>query len=75
VQRVRPGVRQILILETLDEVTPAFVLGFMDIHAANRLARQLQLVQQPRTLRRRACRQQPISDATCQRSTSITTVR
>lgn len=40
VQRVRPGVRRIL--ETLDDVTPAFVFGRrMDVLAANRLARAL----------------------------------
>lgn len=40
VQRVRPGVRRIL--ETLDEVTPAFVFGRrMDILASNHLARAL----------------------------------
>ncbi|WP_280266356.1 helix-turn-helix transcriptional regulator [Nocardia wallacei] len=40
VQRVRPGVRRIL--ETLDDVTPAFVFGRrMDILATNRLARAL----------------------------------
>ncbi|RDI48558.1 helix-turn-helix domain-containing protein [Nocardia mexicana] len=40
VQRVRPGVRRIL--ETLDDVTPAFVFGRrMDILATNRLARVL----------------------------------
>nr|WP_090277514.1 helix-turn-helix transcriptional regulator [Mycolicibacterium komanii]CRL72079.1 putative transcriptional regulator [Mycolicibacterium komanii] len=40
VQRVRPGVRRVL--ETLDDVTPAFVFGRrMDMLAANRLARAL----------------------------------
>ncbi|WP_431971587.1 helix-turn-helix transcriptional regulator [Nocardia sp. bgisy134] len=40
VQRVRPGIRRIL--ETLDDVMPAFVFGRrMDILAANRLARAL----------------------------------
>ncbi|MFC9896472.1 helix-turn-helix transcriptional regulator [Nocardia sp. NPDC127579] len=40
VQRVRPGIRRML--ETLDDVTPAFVFGRrMDILAANRLARAL----------------------------------
>jgi transcriptional regulator with XRE-family HTH domain len=40
VQRVRPGVRRLL--ETLDDVTPAFVFGRrMDVLAANRLARAL----------------------------------
>jgi transcriptional regulator with XRE-family HTH domain len=40
VQRVRPGVRRIL--ETLDDVTPAFVFGRrMDVLAANKLARAL----------------------------------
>jgi transcriptional regulator with XRE-family HTH domain len=40
VQRVRPGIRRIL--ETLDEVSPAFVFGRrMDVLAANRLARAL----------------------------------
>ncbi|GAB2634119.1 helix-turn-helix transcriptional regulator [Nocardia goodfellowii] len=40
VQRVRPGVRRIL--ETLDDVTPAFVFGRrMDILATNHLARAL----------------------------------
>ena len=40
VQRVRPGIRRIL--ETLDDVTPAFVFGRrMDVLAANRLARAL----------------------------------
>jgi transcriptional regulator with XRE-family HTH domain len=40
VQRVRPGVRRIL--ETLDDVTPAFVFGRrMDVLATNRLARAL----------------------------------
>ena len=40
VQRVRPGVRRVL--ETLDEVAPAFVFGRrMDMLAANRLARAL----------------------------------
>nr|WP_208406462.1 helix-turn-helix transcriptional regulator [Amycolatopsis granulosa] len=40
VQRVRPGVRRML--ETLDEVSPAFVFGRrMDVLAANRLARAL----------------------------------
>lgn len=40
VQRVRPGVRRLL--ETLDDVTPAFVFGRrMDMLAANRLARAL----------------------------------
>src|ERR1044071_3417986 len=40
VQRVRPGVRRIL--ETLDQVTPAFVFGRrMDVLAANKLARAL----------------------------------
>ncbi|OBG98947.1 transcriptional regulator [Mycobacterium sp. E136] len=40
VQRVRPGVRRVL--ETLDDVTPAFVFGRrMDVLAANRLARAL----------------------------------
>jgi transcriptional regulator with XRE-family HTH domain len=40
VQRVRPGVRRLL--ETLDDVTPAFVFGRrMDVLASNRLARAL----------------------------------
>ncbi|TDO49056.1 helix-turn-helix protein [Kribbella sp. VKM Ac-2527] len=40
VQRVRPGIRRIL--ETLDDVTPAFVFGRrLDVLAANRLARAL----------------------------------
>lgn len=40
VQRVRPGIRRLL--ETLDDVTPAFVFGRrMDMLAANRLARAL----------------------------------
>jgi transcriptional regulator with XRE-family HTH domain len=40
VQRVRPGVRRIL--ETLDDVCPAFVFGRrMDVLATNRLARAL----------------------------------
>ncbi len=40
VQRVRPGIRRVL--ETLDDVTPAFVFGRrMDMLAANRLARAL----------------------------------
>ncbi|WP_037077224.1 helix-turn-helix transcriptional regulator [Pseudonocardia spinosispora] len=40
VQRVRPGVRRIL--ETLDDVAPAFVFGRrMDVLATNRLARAL----------------------------------
>lgn len=40
VQRVRPGIRRVL--ETLDDVTPAFVFGRrMDVLAANRLARAL----------------------------------
>jgi transcriptional regulator with XRE-family HTH domain len=40
VQRVRPGVWRLL--ETLDDVTPAFVFGRrMDVLAANRLARAL----------------------------------
>lgn len=40
VQRVRPGVRRVL--ETLDDVAPAFVFGRrMDMLAANRLARAL----------------------------------
>jgi transcriptional regulator with XRE-family HTH domain len=40
VQRVRPGVRRIL--ETLDDVIPAFVFGRrMDVLASNRLARAL----------------------------------
>jgi transcriptional regulator with XRE-family HTH domain len=40
VQRVRPGVRRLL--ETLDDVTPAFVFGRrMDMLAGNRLARAL----------------------------------
>ena len=40
VQRVRTGVRRIL--ETLDDVTPAFVFGRrMDVLAANKLARAL----------------------------------
>ncbi|AMO63776.1 putative transcriptional regulator [Mycolicibacterium phlei] len=40
VQRVRPGVRRIL--ETLDDITPAFVFGRrMDLLAANRLAKAL----------------------------------
>lgn len=40
VQRVRPGIRRVL--ETLDDVTPAFVFGRrMDLLAANRLARAL----------------------------------
>jgi transcriptional regulator with XRE-family HTH domain len=40
VQRVRPGIRRIL--ETLDDVAPAFVFGRrMDVLAANRLARAL----------------------------------
>ncbi|TQM32940.1 helix-turn-helix transcriptional regulator [Nocardia bhagyanarayanae] len=40
VQRVRPGIRRIL--ETVDDVMPAFVFGRrMDILAANRLARAL----------------------------------
>lgn len=40
VQRVRPGVRRVL--ETLDDVMPAFVFGRrMDMLAANRLARAL----------------------------------
>lgn len=40
VQRVRPGVRRVL--ETLDEIAPAFVFGRrMDMLAANRLARAL----------------------------------
>ena len=39
-QRVRPGVRRIL--ETLDDVIPAFVFGRrMDVLASNRLARAL----------------------------------
>ncbi|WP_101950703.1 helix-turn-helix transcriptional regulator [Mycobacterium sp. 3519A] len=39
-QRVRPGVQRIL--ETLDDITPAFVFGRrMDVLAANRLARAL----------------------------------
>jgi transcriptional regulator with XRE-family HTH domain len=42
VQRVRPGVRRIL--ETLDNVTPAFVFGRrMDVLATNRLARALMI--------------------------------
>ncbi|KAA2258685.1 helix-turn-helix domain-containing protein [Solihabitans fulvus] len=40
VQRVRPGVRRVL--ETLDDVTPAWVFGRrMDVLASNRLARAL----------------------------------
>jgi transcriptional regulator with XRE-family HTH domain len=40
VQRVRPGIR--LMLETLDDLTPAFVFGRrMDVLAANRLGRAL----------------------------------
>jgi transcriptional regulator with XRE-family HTH domain len=40
VQRVRPGIRRLL--ETLDDVVPAFVFGRrMDVLAANRLARAL----------------------------------
>lgn len=40
VQRVRPGIRRVL--ETLDDVTPAFVFGRrMDMLSANRLARAL----------------------------------
>lgn len=40
VQRVRPGIRRLI--ETMDDVTPAFVFGRrMDVLAANRLARAL----------------------------------
>jgi transcriptional regulator with XRE-family HTH domain len=40
VQRVRPGIRRLL--ETLDDVSPAFVFGRrMDVLAANKLARAL----------------------------------
>jgi transcriptional regulator with XRE-family HTH domain len=42
VQRVRPGIRRVL--ETLDDVAPAFVFGRrMDVLATNRLARALMI--------------------------------
>jgi transcriptional regulator with XRE-family HTH domain len=42
VQRVRPGIRRML--ETLDDIAPAFVFGRrMDVLAANRLARALMI--------------------------------